>query len=121
MTQTTTTTINWDNRSETSSKCLSRHWEPLHADAQSRENTDATEYATEDLDLIYDCLWGRAKTNMVLKSKDEAMKVLMFLGDFVNGIGHPQYGGMWANKTTFNYVRNRMDKIIAAYPAEDSL
>jgi len=120
MTQTTTTKIDWDNKAETSIKCLSRQWEPLHADAQSRKDSDPTEYATEDLDLIYECLWGREKTNMVLKSRDEAMKVLMFLADFAGGINHPSYGATWANKTTFDYVRKRMDKIMAAYPAEDS-
>jgi len=95
---------------------MSRHWEPYYADALPREESRGTEWATEDLDQIYECLWGRQKTNMVLKSNEEAQKVLGFLGDFVNGINHPFHGATWADKTTYDFVRTRMDKIIELYP-----
>jgi hypothetical protein len=116
MTESTSHTINWHNDAETAKYCMSRHWEPYYDDAKMREESRPTEWAIEDLDQIYECLWGRQKTNMVLKSNEEAQKVLGFLGDFVNGINHPFHGAIWADKTTYGYVRRRMDKIIQLYP-----
>jgi hypothetical protein len=109
--------ISWGNDSQTANYCLSRRWEPLHAD--SHEGSPAkTDYTVESLELIHECLWGRSKSHMVLTEELEALLVLGFLGDFNTSENHPSYGAMWASKTTYDYVERRIKTIInEALPA----
>lgn len=99
--------VRWTNDSEALTKFLTREIEPLEGTyPEQRPN-----YSDEDLETVREAVCGRSKTYLVIEDNDERELVIGLLERHIEGIGHPDYGGTWANRNLSNAVKRRIEEL----------
>lgn len=98
--------IRWHNDGEALNKFLTREIGPLIETPEGQRDTPK-----EDLDLVAECVADRQKTNIVIENEREHRLVLEKLQSFAGGIGHPSYGGKWADRKLHNAVQRRINQL----------
>lgn len=98
--------VKWHNDSKALNRFATRELEPLKG--TPRNQRDITD---KELKTIANAVMGRQKTNIVIKNKTEKELVVNQLERFVNGIAHPSYGAMWANKKISKSVNRKIKRI----------
>jgi len=98
--------VKWPNQSAAHAKFVTRELEPLYGTPE-----DQRELSDDELDTISEAVVAREKTNIVVENQIELELVVSALRNFVEGIGHPAYGGKWATDQMASAVQRRVDAL----------
>jgi hypothetical protein len=71
-----------------------------------------------EIDAITQALVARQKTNVVIKTPNEARLVVELLRAHINGIAHPRNGCTWATPAARRSIERRIEQIEQAADIE---
>ena len=75
-------------------------------------------FEPDEIDAITQALVARQKTNVVIKTPNEARLVVELLRAHINGIAHPRNGCTWATHAARRSIERRIEQIEQAADIE---
>ena len=75
-------------------------------------------FEPDEIDAITQALVARQKTNVVIKTPNEARLVVELLRAHINGIAHPRNGCTWATPAARRSIERRIEQIEQAADIE---